>query len=1684
MSSIATLLLFSLVSGPASDAADVGNRLTYLDAACDPYYAGLQTPRLTTPQWVGEDGVEAVIVLSCDDLKEPARHEAYLRPVLQRLKQIDGRASMSLMATRIPADDPIVSRWLAEGVSIEVHTTDHPCPLCQHGDFGKAKATFDTCIDRLEGSINPGPVAFRMPCCDSMNSVSPRFFAEIFNKTTPGGNFLAVDSSVFLLFTPSDPALARPLVFDADGTEKFRKYIPTDRKMVNLVEDYPYPYVIGRKCWEIPALMPSDWDAQHHNGKASPTTVKDYQTAVDAVVAKQGIFAICFHPYDWQKNSQVVELIDYAVKRYGKKIKFLSFREVLRRINQNALAGASLRTAEGGDAGVRLLDVNNDGRMDVVRGGGPSPVTRVWNAKSRSWNETPLPVPLVADGTRRGVRFGVLQPSGMASMIVKDEAGQGLWHFDGKRWVADARVGGGKASPVALAAGGRDRGVRLRDLDGDGICELIVGNERENAVYAFSGDGGGWRKLPFKLPEGTRIVDAQGRDAGLRFADIDEDGHADVVFSDPRTYSAHVFNGMDAGWSRKMLSGRRGQGDARELPPIVRADGTNNGVWFKFRHMWTQNEDTGGSLEDQIDSRYFTDDFLSSEKEPPPRSPASALASFKPRPGFKVEQMACEPMVMDCIDMAWGPDGKLWVVEMTDYPMGLDGAGQPGGRVRFLEDTDGDGQYDKSTVFLEPVGFPSGVMPWRKGVIVTAAPNVFYAEDTDGDGRADVRKTLLTGFHEGNQQHRVNHPRWGLDNWVYLANGDSDGLIRSLVSNEVLDISGMDLRFRPDEGTLDAQTGRSQYGRNRDDWGNWFGCNNNNPGWNYVLADQYLRRNPHVPTPPGRLDLTQYRDAYPAGRVMTHCFIDQPTPPEGHPGRWTSVASAMIYRDELLGPRFTGNLFVSDSVYSVVHRLILSHDGLRIHGRRGPGEDLTEFLATTDPWFRPTTLRTGPDGALWVADMYRYVIEHPQWIDDRLEKTLDLRRGHDRGRLYRIYPVDKTPRPVPRLDRLDTAGLVAALDSPSGWQRDLAQQMLLWRADRGAIPLLEKMVTGCPRPVARLQALCALDGLHALRPEIALAALKDTCPGVRRHAIRTSEPLLAQHPQVGEALLKLGEDPDAFVQMQLAYSLGEWKDARAGKMLAQMAIRHADDPYLTAAVMSSAVAHVETMIAASKAAGAKPALIARLVKLQADVKAHPQGVSRVVTAERTRVAKPGQGVITQETSPRVQAALDKFAAVLEMKGDPVRGKQVFVDATCSICHRLEDVGEEIGPDIRTLVDRSPQNILVAVVDPNRAVKERYVEYVALTADGLTYNGMLLDQTSTSVTLANSKGEKIVLLRRDLEELVPTPKSFMSEGLEERVDPQQMADLLAFVHNAGAPRKRFPGNEPGMLLVSQDNSLELPPAKAEIYGPEIKFNRQKGTLDSWTSGEDYVVWTAGLGGARPFDVWARWACADADAGKPFLIEVGGKTITGKVPASGSWEEFRWDKVGQLRLPAGTQRIGFRSDGPLEGPFARLATIKLMPVGKKPFAVANRARDVDAKNVLHPEADGSIRLAATNAKAIGPHIKFMPEWDAFGWFFAQDRVQWQVEVPKLGRYEAWLEWAITDEHSGKPWDLRVGTSRLVGAVAKTGSWENYRKMKIGVIELKPGLQTAVFRAGGGFEGPLLDFREIRLVPLDKP
>ncbi len=537
-----------------------------------------------------------------------------------------------------------------------------------------------------------------------------------------------------------------------------------------------------------------------------------------------------------------------------------------------------------------------------------------------------------------------------------------------------------------------------------------------------------------------------------------------------------------------------------------------------------------------------------------PLSPEDALKHFQITKGFQIELVAAEPLIVDPVAFDWGFDGKLWVVEMHDYPNGLgvtgpDEIGPPGGRVKMLEDTNGDGQYDKSTTFADDLAFPNGIMTLPDGsVLVTAAPQILRLKDTNGDGKADEREVLFSGFAEGNQQLRVNGLKWGIDGWIYCANGgvgrgDPNARVKVERTGELIDVGARDFRFSLDFKRLEPQLGMSQFGRNGDDYGNWFGCNNNTPLYHIVHDDAMLRRNPHlipaattvfvpqIPKPGPVYAISEKGRFYHASEV----------------GRFTSANSAMIYRDRLLGDEVYGNFFVSEPVHNLVHRELVKRQGVSFTSSRAPQEQQSEFLASTDTWFRPNTIRTGPDGALYISDMYREIVEHPHWIQADKKAGLIFRKGDDRGRIWRVTKQGTTPRKVPHIAKLSTDEIVKLLNSPSGELRDQAQRWLAFNRPADVAVALAKWWETEPKTAAKAQVLWTQQLLGALPVETLTKALADVDPQVRAQAVVIARQRLASDPALMNTLLNLAADPDPAVQLQVAYALRECRaDATTG----------------------------------------------------------------------------------------------------------------------------------------------------------------------------------------------------------------------------------------------------------------------------------------------------------------------------------------------------------------------------------------------------------------------------------------------------------------------------------------------------------------------------------------------------------
>ena len=587
-----------------------------------------------------------------------------------------------------------------------------------------------------------------------------------------------------------------------------------------------------------------------------------------------------------------------------------------------------------------------------------------------------------------------------------------------------------------------------------------------------------------------------------------------------------------------------------------------------------------------------------------PLDPAEALATFKVVDGFRIELFAAEPYVLDPVEIAFDENGGLYVAELADHPDDPPPGKPAKSRISYLEDTDGDGRVDRRTVFAENLLQVEGVMPWKGGVIATAAPDILFLKDTDGDRKADVREVLYTGFALENPEGRISNPRLGLDNWVYIVNHGRPGEIRSpgRPDEAPIEVRGWDFRFDPVRGTTATASGDGQFGLSFDDWGHAFVSQNTVHLRQAVMDARYVMRNPLLTVTGADQDISDH--GRPAARIFPtsrpqQWRIDRTEArreryAETRPGRierlegyFTASCGVTVYVGDAFPAEYVNNAFVTDANGNLVHRDILTPDSSTMKASRWPDE--AEFLTSTDNWFRPVNFANAPDGNLYIVDYYRQYVEHPEFIPEAVQEKLRMNfyAGDDRGRIYRIVP--DNPRRSgdlrPKLGEATIEELVGYLAHANGWHRRTAQRLLFEKQDKAALPPLERLAREGETPQARLHALWTLEGLESVQPALVRAALKDSHPGVRENALRLAERLV---PKFVDDVLALADDSSARVQFQLALSLGEVRDdRRARDTLAVIAARHAEDRWFRVAAVTSppewALPMLRTLLSREKA---------------------------------------------------------------------------------------------------------------------------------------------------------------------------------------------------------------------------------------------------------------------------------------------------------------------------------------------------------------------------------------------------------------------------------------------------------------------------------------------------------------------
>ncbi len=1984
-----------------------------------PWYPHRNFPHLKTSDWAGNPNTRAVIVLAIDDMRDSAKYEQYLRPILNRLKQIDGRAPLSIMTNQIDPSDSQLQSWLGEGLSIECHSADHPCPLLHDGDLQASVSTYNRCVDQMAAIPGNTPVAFRTPCCDSLNTVSPRFFSEIFSGQTEQQRFLQIDSSVFMFYSSADPRHARERVLNEDGEDRFLRYLPTGNRyrglqndhFVNYVENYPWPWVINNDCWEIPCLAPSDWSAQHLQGVNNPRTLEDWKAAIDLTVAADGCFSLVFHPHGWIQAEQVVELIDHAVATHGDAVQFMNFREVAHLLNQRYCDGGNLREnppqfladwKQSRDASAPDVAALNEQDQDLLeqilqhpKDYGLPPVRLddgshngffihkqhlCWQNEHTSGNDDLLvrvSIPDLLQRVRReeARRDYPLTPVGSAIVDITPDYPVRLTGYGGRS--EEAETAAVSIHARALAIGPADNlQTLLLTVDNCGIpasvtervyaqiSEQITLPRERFAISATHSHSAPWlrdfapnifaeippehaehlaryeteltRKLvdvalqslrrmtPAKLSLGyghagfamNRRALTDGRWSGFGevpdgpvdqrvplLAAHDADGRLMALLVN---YACHCtteggnFNQISgdwAGFAADMLEeefpgtvalvsigcgadanpsprGTHEQGKAHgrtlanEVIRILqeaRLQRINPQITCRLDHIdlpltaipdragWEQQAQQGGVTASRADwflkllddggqipatvpsypvqtwcfgddlamvflagevvvdyalrlnemfdgsrlwinaysndvpcyitsSRllreggYETDssmlyyrqpgrlapetedlicqtvqrltphDFYSEalrEEFPEPKSTDDALNCFTVRPGMQVVLAAAEPLIRDPVAFDWDHRGRLWVVEMGDYPLGN---GPHHGRVRILEDIDGDYRYDTAVTFLDNLQYPSGIQCWQDGVIITMAPQIFYAEDTTGDGIADIRETLYQGFAEGNQQHRVNGLRWGLDGWLYLANGDSGGSIggtgfipgsaAARAPYAGIELRGRDLRIDPQTNRLEALAGQSQFARERDDFGNWFGNNNSNPIWHYQFEDRYLSRNPHAGISGGRAGVAAIPGAapvFPSSKTLAR-FNDFAAS-----NRFTSACSTMIFRSHRLGAEVYGNAFTSEPVHNLISRLVLTPavDDSRIgfHGERAADEQDSEFLSSSDNWFRPTMLRTGPDGGLWVADMYRAVIEHPEWIPQEFQRRMDLTAGTDKGRIWRIIPESACCGAASDSTAAETGHYTADFlnsswrDIPpdslanyftvqNGWWRDLAHRLLSHHAAvssastvgssatiTAGTDLLELAADG---GAVGLQALYAAQQILAEIPKVSTPQLlrpflQHADPELRKAAVRLLEDDLDQIGDADtEALTQLIADSDYGVRRQLLLTLGQSHADWAATLLGNALAESADQPVLVSCGLTSLhsdnIATVLSVISSRPATPQILQLTRRLLPQAARLGASEAAAAQTIALLRSITPETGTASFA-DLADLLREVLQSNAAGTLLNTAEVTQLRKSSAATAIVITR--DARNE--PDRRlaafeffavvspAAVSAADQELLLSPVTPP-VLQQALIRNLVGTGD--------IDRVST--------------LAAAFDQLSPTVRSELLEQLIRR--PRVTTVLLDQIETKRISIAELNAQHRQTLVEHPD--VELARRATALLQPEAKGNLQQ-LIEQQLSAVEQLQGSVADGQ----EVFRRHCSAChrvGDTGREIGADLtalkdrsAGSLLTAILdPNRAAESKFLSYSVvtsrglqltGMLRNETGSSITLLSADGKEQVlPRSEIDLLQssgksLMPEGLQRDLNSQQLADVIAflqqaespwkrfpgnqPQPVSADDEGNLILAAAQAEIHGPSLVFEPQYQNLGyWCSTDDFASWTVDVPVGGHWTLELRYACDDQTAGGLIRFSTGTRMLTSRIPGTGTWDEYRTWNAGTLDLRRGRNRITATALEAPRMALIDLHSIRLVP----
>jgi putative membrane-bound dehydrogenase-like protein len=875
---------------------------------------------------------------------------------------------------------------------------------------------------------------------------------------------------------------------------------------------------------------------------------------------------------------------------------------------------------------------------------------------------------------------------------------------------------------------------------------------------------------------------------------------------------------------------------------------------------------------------------------PKPLTPEQTAASYRLPPGFLLEVVAGEPLIASPSAVCWDERGRMFVTELHGYnlpgQLDIEEANRSGkldtevrrvqadkkfyeaakrgtyGVVKLLRDTDGDGRMDAADTWATNLPPAYGLVPARGGVIVACAPDIVFLADRDGDGRAEVRETLFTGFPTGELERGINTPQWGADGWIYFGRGWGGGKITGPHLKSPVQLPGADFRIRADGSALEPVTGGTHtFGFALTDAGDRFVVTTTVPGiFIAPLPWRYLVRNPDAATPPLEAP-TGDRRAFSISRPhpWRQKRADDPAyfqyynsrygAAESEADGWfTAVCGPMIYHDHAL-PGLHGQYFVCEPAGNLIHRALIEPDRSALTLRRAPGEERSEFAASTDAWSHPMNLTHGPDGSLWIVDYYREIIEDYSAIPRHLQQQYGLYAGHERGRIYRLTHRDATPAPAADMSKLDAKQLAAEVASPLLWRRQTAQRLLVERrAETAADVLRELLADKSAAPATLITALRTLDQLGALAPRDVQPLLRHAHAATRIHALQLADRWFAQDEDrapLDAALAAAATEQNPRVLIQFALSLGESRDPRAFAQLARFARERLSVRWLDAAILSSlhgrAVdflaelarepgqsAPLLASLAESVAAGRSEADLARALSITAPAPAETQAAVLAALA-RGRQNAPRQpladaaaqkslaafaasasepvrdaaraladtfvatqaddeALVPARTVPAVETVSDEtFRQYVAALSGPrdLKRGHEVFQQACASCHRIGAEGHDVGPDLLGQLGMAEEGLLKEILLPSERIRPGFETTLVQTTGGATVTGILKDDGATSLTLRLPNGVEHTLLRKDVTGVRRLAGSLMP-SYAETLPPADVAHVLAWLRGQLKP----------------------------------------------------------------------------------------------------------------------------------------------------------------------------------------------------------------------------------------------------------------------------------------------------------